>query len=69
MIKNRILISFSLLSLMLILNACKKNEIIPPPGSTTPVFTAIGSFGNEEIDLRAGDNNVLMTTESVLLVL
>lgn len=67
MIKTRILISFSLLSLMLILNACKKNEIIPPPGSTTPVFTAIGSFGNEEIDLRAGDNNVLMTTESVLL--
>lgn len=65
--KTRTIISFSLISLMLILNACKKNEIIPPPGSSTPVFTAIGSFGNEEIDLRAGDNNVLMTTESALL--
>jgi len=67
MIKNRKILSFSLVALMFALNACKKNEIIPPPGSSTPVFTVTGSFGSEEIDLRAGDENVLMTTEITLL--
>ncbi len=66
MFKTRKIFSFSLITLVFILNACKKNEIIPPPGSSTPVFTAIGTFGSEEIDLRAGDNNVVMTTESAL---
>ena len=67
MSKNRKILRWSLVALMFALNACKKNEIIPPPGSSTPVFTAIGSFGSEEIDLRAGDANVVMTTESALL--
>jgi hypothetical protein len=67
MVISRKIVSFSFLALMLVLNACKKNEIIPPPGSSTPVFTANGSFGSEQIDLRAGDNNVVMTTESVLM--
>jgi hypothetical protein len=67
MIKNRKIFILPLVAVMFVLNACKKNEIIPPPGSSTPVFTAIGSFGNEEIDLRAGDNGVVMTTESTLL--
>ncbi len=66
MINNRKIFILSLVAMMFVLNACKKNEIIPPPGSSTPVFTAVGSFGSEEIDLRAGDDNVVMTTESTL---
>ena len=53
--------------MLFVLNSCKKNEIIPPPGSSTPVFTAFGTFGSEVIDLRAGDQNTLMETESSIL--
>ncbi len=67
MFKFRNIAGFFTVALILILTACKKNEIIPPPGSSTPVFTAVGTFGNEVINLRAGDDNVVMTTESALL--
>lgn len=51
-----------LFMLLLVFTGCKK-EIIPPPGSTEPVFTAEGTFGGQNIVLKAGDDNVLMQTE------
>lgn len=44
------------------LQACKK-EIIPPPASNDPVFTALGTFGNNIIQLNAGDEGVVMVSE------
>jgi hypothetical protein len=67
MFKVKYLASLSLFAFLLVISACKKNEIIPPPGSSTPVFTAIGSFGSDAIDLRAGDDDVVMTTETSIL--
>ena len=66
MLKGKFLFQFLFLGFLLIISACKKNEIIPPPGSSTPVFTAVGTFGNEVINLQAGDNGVVMNTETLL---
>ncbi len=51
---------------ILLAGSCKK-EIIPPPGSTSPVFMADGSFGGEPVTLHAGDDDVMMSTESATL--
>lgn len=48
---------------VLLAGSCKK-EIIPPPGSTSPVFVASGTFGGEAVSLNAGDDNVTMSTQS-----
>lgn len=67
MFKFRNNASLIFVALVVIISACKKHEIVPPPGSSTPVFTAVGTFGTQQIELRAGDANVVMTTESALL--
>lgn len=66
MFKVKYIANLSFLAFLLVIGSCKKNEIIPPPGSSTPVFTAIGTFGSEVIDLRAGDDGVMMNTVSLL---
>ncbi len=66
MFRIKYIANFSFLAFLLVIGSCKKNEIIPPPGSSTPVFTAIGTFGSEVIDLRAGDDGVMMNTVSLL---
>lgn len=50
---------------ILIAGSCQK-EIIPPPGSTSPVFKAEGTLGGENVVLHAGDDDVLMSTESMM---
>lgn len=55
-----------LLVCVLLAGSCRK-EIVPPPGPTSPVFMANGSFGGDAIMLNAGDDNVVMSTESTLL--
>lgn len=66
MFRIKYIANCSFLAFLLVIGSCKKNEIIPPPGSSTPVFTAIGTFGSEVIDLRAGDDGVIMNTVSLL---
>lgn len=57
-----ILIALSFFSIQ----GCKK-EIIPPPESNDPVFTAMGTFGSNLIQLNAGDQGVVMVSEVELV--
>ncbi|MGM0479989.1 MAG: hypothetical protein ACQERC_12280 [Bacteroidota bacterium] len=57
--------TFTMVSLVIFLVGCTKDQITPDPPENDPVFTTKGTIGGSAIDLAAGKSGVFMHTDII----